>query len=264
LRELLTAEGYSKHAHHVLKLSPTAQSFFKNEYLSRSFTETREQISRRIYTIVDNDPLERMFANSTSRIDMRALLDEGSIILVNTAKSFLKEGSVFFTRFITALVFQAIQERNPLKDNLEVYMYIDEAAPIISPQTEEIISTARKYKFGLILAFQNLNQIPADLQNSILSNTSIKALSGISSKDARALAGDVGMKPDALMSIPKFTFLHHLRGHGTEYITVEAGALARLKPRTDLKQLIAENRERFCRRHVHVHKPVQDDSQSDI
>lgn len=247
LRDLLTEKGFARYQEHLPKLTETARGFFADEYLSRPFNETREQISRRVYTILES-PLERMFASSKSRIHMRQLLDEGTIILISTAKSFLKEqGSAFFARFMTALIFQAIQERNPQKDNLDVFMYIDEAAPVISTQVTTILETGRKYKLGLTLAFQSLSQIPADLQHSVISNTATKAVSGISAKDARALAMDMETEAEILMGTKRLLFALYAKSYFHNWYRVTPGLLKTLPQRTDLKTLIKENREKYAR-----------------
>lgn len=256
LRELLSETTFERHRVHIGKLTYTAQSFFETEYFAKGFNETREQISRRVYTILES-PLERIFSATKSRINMGELLDNGSIILINTAKSFLKEqGSVFFTRFMTALVFQAIQERNPQKDNLEVFMYIDEAAPVISEQTTNILETARKYKLGLTLAFQSLGQVPSEHQHSIITNTAIKAVGGISAKDARALADDMHTRPENLMSTPKLSFYTFVKGLWTQVLPVELGSLQKLPQRKDLRELIKNNRERYARPAAQVQRVV--------
>lgn len=265
LRELLSESTYKQYTHHLPKLSETAQAFFAQDYLSRSFTETREQISRRVYTILQS-PLERLFSSPKSRVNMREILDNGSIVLINTANSFLKaQGSSFLARFMTAMVFQAIQERNPQKDNLEVFMYIDEAAPVISDQITNILETARKYKLGLTLAFQSLSQVPTEYQQSIITNTSIKAVSGISAKDSRALSDDMGVKPEHLMATQKLTFFFYLKGVYLypPYCPVEVGALGKLPQRTDLKQLIKENRAKYTQPRIMKQDATKPDAPDD-
>jgi len=264
LLDLLTDDKFKVHAPHIGKLSRTAQEFFKNEYMGSGFKETREQIRRRIYSILSNTALERMFSAPRTKLNMREILDNGSVVLINTARSFLKdEGSAFFTRFITALIFQAIQERDPGGDYLPVFLYIDEAAPVMSEQTSNILETGRKYKLGLTLAFQSLGQIPKTVEHSVISNTSIKAVCGISAKDARALADDMHTEPEALMGLRKLEFFTHLKGGQSAVIDVEYGSLDRLPKRDDLKALLRENRERFAADKVERIIPEHDDSRND-
>ena len=247
LRELLSEQGFKRYTVHLNKVSETAQHFFKDDYLSKSFGETREQISRRVYTILES-PLERILSSPKSRVNMRELLDNGSIVLVNTAKSFLKEqGSAFFARFITALIFQAIQERDPRKQNLDVFMYIDEAAPIISEQITSILETSRKYRLGVTLAFQSLSQIPTEFAQSIITNTSVKAVSGISAKDSRALADDMKTRPEVLLSMQKLQFFLYVKGSVSNAYHVPINELQYSPQRSDLAAVLKHNRNRFCR-----------------
>lgn len=264
LRDIFST-GYLKYAGYVEKLAPSAQEFFKNEFQSRQFAETKEQILRRIYSILENQTLERIFSNSKSKLNMRKVLDDGSVVLVNSAKSLLKEeGSKFFSRFIVALIAQAIQERDPAKDNMPVYLYIDEASPVIDENITNILETARKYKLGLILAFQSLGQIPHDLQHSIITNTAIKMAGGISAKDARALADDMHTAPESLMRQPKFSFIHYVKDSFQRRYSVTPGSLDYLPKRVDRKLLVEENRAKYCvtEKSVPTHTKPDDDLES--
>jgi hypothetical protein len=237
---------FKEYARYTEKLSDTAKEFFETEFQSKQFQETREQILRRIYSILENQTLERIFKNSKSKLDMKRILDEGSVVLINSAKSLLKEeGSKFFSRFMVALIAQATQERTPGKE-IPVYVYIDEAAPIIDENITNLLETARKYRVGLVLAFQSLGQIPYDLQHSIITNTAIKCLGGISAKDARALQDDVQTKADDLMSIPKLSFLFSVKNRFTRVHRVTLSVLEKMPRRASVKKLIEENRAKYC------------------
>lgn len=247
LRELLSEQGFKRYSVHLNKVSETAQHFFKDEYLGKSFGETREQISRRVYTILES-PLERILGSPKSRVNMKELLDGGSVILVNTAKSFLKEqGSAFFARFITALIFQAVQERDPRRQNTDVFLYIDEAAPVISEQVVTMLETSRKYRMGITLAFQSLSQIPTEFAQSIITNTSVKAVSGVSAKDARALADDMHTIPEILLRTRKLEFFLYIKGMFGITQRIEINELEHAPARTDLRALLQYSRARFSR-----------------
>jgi hypothetical protein len=239
--------GRFDHKPYLSKLSETARDFFETEFYSKQFQETREQILRRIYSILENQSLERMFKSPKTKLNMRELLDEGSVVLVNTAKSFLKEeGSKFFTRFIVALISQAIQERRPGAHNMPVFVYLDEASNVVDENVATLLETARKYRAGVILSFQSLGQIPHDLQHSIITNTAIKCLGGISAKDARALQDDVGVDAETLLRIPRLSFLFSVKNHFTRLHKVTLGVLELHPRRNKVKHLVEQNRAKYC------------------
>lgn len=246
LRDLLGKDGIRDYEEYVQKLPETARMFFQQQYLSRDLGETREQLRRRVYTILENPTLERMFSQPKARFNIRELIDNPYYIIVNTAKGHLgEERSAFFSRFMVALITQAVQSRELGEEHNPCFIYIDEAAPIIDKNITNALETLREYKAGIILAFQLLNQIPHEYQQSVIANTSIKYLSALSGKDARALADDVRSHADNLLSIPKLSFLYNVRGEFTGLIPVNPRLLATAKRRKDLKQLYEENREKY-------------------
>src|SRR5438045_4535302 len=71
------------------------------------------------------------------------------------------------------------------------YLYIDEFQNFVSPSMEAILSGARKYGLGLVLAHQDLRQIQsrsAEVLNSVLSNPYTRVCFRVGDHDARTLA----------------------------------------------------------------------------
>ena len=89
-------------------------------------------------------------------------MNAGKLILINTSKSLLKEqGTEIFGRFFIALIAQAAQERAtlPERDRLPVMVYIDEAQDYFDQNIGIILSQARKYRVGMMMAHQYLGQL---------------------------------------------------------------------------------------------------------
>ena len=142
-------------------------------------------------------------------------LNAGKLILINTSKSLLKEqGTEIFGRFFIALIAQAAQERATLseRDRIPAMVYIDEAQDYFDQNISVILSQARKYRVGMIMAHQYLGQLSNGLQEAFEANTSIKLAGGVSARDARALAGQMSADPDLIQRQPKGTFATYVRG----------------------------------------------------
>jgi len=142
-------------------------------------------------------------------------LNAGKLILINTSKSLLKEqGTEIFGRFFIALIAQAAQERAtlPAQDRLPAMVYIDEAQDYFDQNIGIILSQARKFRVGMIMAHQYLGQLSNGLQEAFEANTSIKLAGGVSARDARALAGQLSADADMIQRQPKGTFATFVRG----------------------------------------------------
>lgn len=215
LRELMEPGAEKTFAPYIAKLPETARRFFETEFTSREFDQTKKQVLRRLWGILENQTFERMFSHPRSKLDLFSEMNAGKVILINTAKDLLKEqGSEIFGRFFIALIAQAAQERAtlPEKKRLPTYVYIDEAADYFDRNIGTILAQARKYNVGMVLAHQYLGQLDGRLQEAFAANTSIKFAGGVSAKDARSLAPMLQASPEMIEAQPKGTFAAFIRG----------------------------------------------------
>lgn len=204
LRDLLI--DASPFMQHVAQLPDTARSFFETQFFERGYTATREQILRRLYGVLQNPSFERMFASPKNRLDLFPILNEGGIVLVNTAKDFMKsEASSIFGRYIIALTFKAAMERAimPEDQRRPTYLWIDEASEYFDDNIDSLLIQARKYKLGIVMAHQYLGQLPRGLPASMMTNTSIKLAGGLSDKDTRDMAREMRTNPDFIAAMTK-------------------------------------------------------------
>jgi hypothetical protein len=66
LRELMEPQSEIKFARHIAKLQGTARHFFETEFTSREFEQTKKQVLRRLWGILENQTFERMFSHPRS------------------------------------------------------------------------------------------------------------------------------------------------------------------------------------------------------
>ena len=215
LRELMEEGSSVKFAEHIAKLSGTSRHFFESEFDSKEFAATKRQVLRRLWGILENQTFERMFSHPKSKLDLFSEMNAGKVILINTAKDLLKEsGTEIFGRFFIALIAQAAQERAtlPQSKRMDTMVYIDEAADYFDQNIATILSQARKYNIGMILAHQYLGQLEPRLQEAFGANTSIKMAGGVSNKDARLLSGQLHADPLFIETQAKGSFASYIRG----------------------------------------------------
>lgn len=215
LRELMEPGGTEKYRDQIETLEGTPRRFFETEFDSKEFTNTRTQVLRRLYGVLENQTFERMFSKPQSKFDMFTEMNAGKLILINTSKSLLKEqGTEIFGRFFIALIAQAAQERAtlPVGDRMPAMVFIDEAQDYFDQNIGVILSQARKYRVGMTMAHQYLGQLKMGLAEAFEANTSIKLAGGVSARDARALAGQMNADADLIQRQPKGTFATYVRG----------------------------------------------------
>lgn len=243
LRDLFEADDISGFAEHVAKLDGTARHFFEKEFADREFKQTKSQVRRRLLGVLQNRTFERMFAHPRSKLDIYSEMNKGKVILINTAKDLLKQSNTeTFGRFFIALIAQAAQERAVLPENkrMPTMVYIDEAADYFDQNIETILVQAQKYKVGMVLAHQYLNQLSGNLAKAFSANTSIKFAGGVSIEDARTLSGMLNCEASLIQRQPKLSFAAHIRGKTDSAVTLKIPyGVMEAMPKMDAEQQTA-------------------------
>ncbi len=253
LRELMEPDSQKKFAAEIATLTGTAKQFFETEFASKEFEQTKKQVLRRLWGILENQTFERMFAHPRSKLDLFAEMNAGKVILINTAKDLLKEqGTEIFGRFFIAMIAQAAQERAtlPASKRTPTIVYIDEAQDYFDRNIGLILAQARKYNVGMVLAHQYLGQLDPKLQEAFAANTAIKFAGGVSAKDARSLAPMLYCSPEFIEAQPKGSFAAFVRGQTKTAVPLSFpfGYLEDL-PRMDKKER-GELRQRMRERYA--------------
>ncbi len=213
----------------IESLPSIQRNFFERDFASKTFAQTKEQIRYRLHAILENPTLARLFTATETKIDIFDVLNNGGIVLVDTAKDFLKGSSAHFGRIFISLVLQAVLERAVIPEHKRraTFLIVDEAAAYFDSNMDDFLTEARKYKCGCVFAHQFLDQATSSLRASLAANTSIKMAGGISTTDARALASDMRTTPDFILSQRRLHFACHIRNitPNAVSIPVPVGAL---------------------------------------
>ena len=268
-RELLEDDGYDRYVEHIRQLEGSARAFFENEFRGKEFTQTRRQVLRRLYGVLENQTFERMFSHPKSKLDLFSEMNAGKVILINTAKDLLKEsGTEIFGRFFIAMIAQAAQERAVLDrgKRLPTFVYVDEASDYFDRNIGIILSQARKNRVGMILSHQYLGQLDPKLHEAIAANTAIKFAGGVSAKDARALAGDMRATAEMIESQERFSFAAHIKGvtRSAVSLRITAGRMEK-EPRmsaAERSQLREAMRRRYAVHHTEARNAAKPDQEA--
>jgi len=107
-------------------------------------------------------------------LSLRTLMDEGKILLINLSKGIIGEDAarIIGSLFITSLGLAAFSRANiPESERKQFMVYIDEFQNFSGGNSmDTLLSELRKYKVGLVLAHQYMDQLDTDVRNAILGN----------------------------------------------------------------------------------------------
>ena len=115
-------------------------------------------------------------AQPKSTINLRRIMDEGRVLVVNLSKGALGEGTshLLGALLTTALATAALSRSDtPEHRRRPFYLYADEFQNYASNGFAVILSEARKYALSLTLGHQYLGQLPDNLRQAVLGQRSI-------------------------------------------------------------------------------------------
>lgn len=121
-----------------------------------------EYLSSKFEDFVFDPKLRLLFGQKRSTINLRQIMDEGKILLVNLAKGELAEAnSRFLGMVLMSKILGAAMERTnqPPEKRRTFYLYVDEFQALATASFTLLLSEARKFGVGLVLANQFLSQI---------------------------------------------------------------------------------------------------------
>lgn len=201
LRELM--EDGKQYRPYMEQLEGSARTFFETRFFDKSLAATKQQVLSRLWGVLSNRSLDRVFSATKNSVPFDRALQDGSVIFVHTAKESLgEEGSAVFARMIVALLSQSLMRRAaiPPAERTPTFIYLDEAEGVVDETLVRMLAQVRKYRGAITIAHQHTDQIAAATRAGVFANTSIKLAGGVSAKDASALAPEYRTTADFILS----------------------------------------------------------------
>jgi len=152
-----------------------------------------ESTLNKVNAFLSDTRIRQMFSGKKSSFNLRQLIDSKKIILVNLDRGRLKGSADLLGSLLLSKIQMAAFSRTDTLEGKRVpfYLYIDEFQNFATQNFIETLSQARKYKLSLILAHQNLSQLPPELRGSLLANCAIQACFRVSRDDASIMAKEL-------------------------------------------------------------------------
>ena len=218
---MLTDDNFRQDVLEYVK-DPLILNFWKDEFGARPPKQREEAISpisNKIGQFTSSSIIRNIFGQAKSKINFRKLMDEGKIVLVNLSKGKIGEdntnllGSFIVSKIQIDAMSRADMEEEKRRD---FYLYIDEFQNFATDSFATILSEARKYKLGLILANQYSSQLDEVTRGAIFGNVGTMISMTLGYDDALIMANQFkGMvSANDFLDIPKYKAYIKLMIHG--------------------------------------------------
>jgi hypothetical protein len=188
---------------------PIAKRYFQrfNSLSPKTREEWMESTLNKVNAFLSDDRIREIFSYQKSSFNLREIMDDKKILLIKLDRGRLKEnGDLLGSLLMTKIRMAAFSRSDtPKEKRIPFYLYIDEFQNFATEEFIDTLSEARKYGLVLILAHQNLSQLPENLQDSILTNCGIQCYFRVSRRDAEILAKEAFETTGLEVKAVKFT-----------------------------------------------------------
>ena len=164
LPRLFTDDAFQKYK--VGKCRNTVvRQFWENEMAKTGAREKEEMIpyfSSKFGPFITNTTMRNIIGQRKSAFNIRQVMDEGKILLVNLSKGKIGDinaqllGLIFVNKISMAAMSRADMHESERRD---FYLYVDEFQNFATDAFADILSEARKYRLALIMAHQYIAQL---------------------------------------------------------------------------------------------------------
>lgn len=175
---------------------PAVKSFWLDEfakYGEKYMQEAGAAIQNKIGQFVSNPVVRNIIGQPKSTFDIRKLMDEKKILIVNLSKGRVGEananllGSMLITKIYLGAMSRADASPAQLKRLPAFYTYVDEFQSFANESFADILSEARKYKLSLTMAHQYIEQMTDEVRAAVFGNVGTMVVFRVGAYDAEVL-----------------------------------------------------------------------------
>jgi hypothetical protein len=235
---------------------PILLQFWEDEFEQMSsnkrlVTEAVAPIQNKVGRFISSAVIRNIIGQVKSTIDLREIMDEGKILLVNLAQGKLGEetASLLGGMIITRLQSTAMERTDmPFDQRRDFYLYVDEFQNFATESFAKILSEARKYKLNLTMTNQYIDQLPLTVRQAIFGNVGTLGSFVVSQSDASILENELApdITADDLVSLDAHAMYIKLCIDGMTSVPFSAKSLPpRYMPYGLRDRVIASSREKY-------------------
>lgn len=167
---------------------------FEN-YPDRLRAEAIAPLQNKVGAFLSNPILRRALCEPEREFSPRRVMDEGRVLVVRLDKGRMgaETASLLGALLVSQLSVAAMSRADrPESERRPFFLYLDEFHSFSTPALAEMLSELRKYRVGLVLAHQYLEQLEETVRGAILGNVGTNVVFRIGATDAEDFAKEFG------------------------------------------------------------------------
>ena len=172
----------------------TVLQFWKQEFGQWNEKQVNESIApvlNKVGAFTANPIIRNIIGQPRSSFDVRKIMDEGKILVVNLSKGLIGEDNAgILGSFLVTKIQLAAMSRSDIPDvskRRPFYLYVDEFQNFATDSFSVILSEARKYGLNLTVANQYIAQMTDSVRDAVFGNVGTTISFRVSADDAPIL-----------------------------------------------------------------------------
>ena len=256
ISRMLTDKDFRKETLDYCK-DVTVLQFWKQEFGTwgdKQVTESIAPVLNKVGAFTANPIIRNIIGQPKSSFDVRKIMDEGKILVVNLSKGLIGEDNAgILGAFLVTKVQLAAMSRSDIpdvKDRRPFYLYVDEFQNFATDSFAVILSEARKYGLNLTVANQYIAQMTDSVRDAVFGNVGTTISFRVSADDAPLLVKqfEPTFEGSDLIQMANRNFIISMIINGEKVPAFSATTLSIPNPPSDnLEAIIESSREQYSR-----------------
>lgn len=248
---------------------PSVRSFWVEEYAKytdKYASEATPAIQNKIGQFAGNPLIRNIIGQPKSSFDLRKIMDEKKILIVNLSKGRVGDGnarllgSMIVTKIYLAAMSRADESATSLAKLPPFYLFVDEFQSFADKSFAEILSEARKYKLGLTIAHQYIEQMEEEVRDAVFGNVGTMITFRVGAYDAEVLEKEFApvFTAEDIVNLGLRQIYLKLMIDNVSSSPFSASTLPPIKepPISYVKEIVANSRKTFARERAQVEKDI--------
>ncbi len=267
ISRMLTDKDFRKETLDYCK-DVTVLQFWKHEFGQWNEKQVNESIApvlNKVGAFTANPIIRNIIGQPKSSFDVRRIMDEGKILVVNLSKGLIGEDNAgILGAFLVTKVQLAAMSRSDIPDvanRRPFYLYVDEFQNFATDSFAVILSEARKYGLNLTVANQYISQMTDSVRDAVFGNVGTTISFRVSADDAPLLAKQFEPTFEAqdLLSLNNRNFVISMIINGEKVPAFSATTLSiPTTPKDNFDAIITSSREKYSRPRAIVEAEIKE------
>lgn len=267
ISRMLTDKDFRKETLDYCK-DVTVLQFWKHEFGQWNEKQVNESIApvlNKVGAFTANPIIRNIIGQPKSSFDVRKVMDEGKILVVNLSKGLIGEDNAgILGAFLVTKVQLAAMSRSDIPDVADrrpFYLYVDEFQNFATDSFAVILSEARKYGLNLTVANQYISQMTDSVRDAVFGNVGTTISFRVSADDAPILAKQFEPTFDQsdLIQMNNRNFVISMIINGEKVPAFSATTLSIPKtPQDNFDQIVESSRRGYARNRADVEAEIRE------